>query len=137
MSRTEYRVWDKAAEKMFYFDLKSIQGHGSGAVFDYKTNTDIYLPGESIFESSSCSVMQYTGFDDRKGVRAYESDLYRPWEDDRVYQVIWDETNAAFKLQQVSGKEWPCPMMQIPYSDGGIIGNIHQDSNYTKELANG
>ena len=104
--------------------------YGSLVVYSRsKTTSDIYDPKTSEYIAiDKKTIGQYIGLKDKNGVEAYQDDLYRPWEDGRIYQITYDDQNAAFVLKQVgSGKKWPCNMMMIPYSDGGIIGNIHEN----------
>jgi uncharacterized phage protein (TIGR01671 family) len=79
-------------------------------------------------------LMQFTGLKDKNGREIYEGDLVpciynRDGHTDHIYEVIWYEENAAFRLRRHGNA---CPQLQViqemyDAARNEVIGNIYEN----------
>lgn len=119
----KYQAYDHDNKRMV--DVKAIDWDENGNVVSINYPHGKLYPDKEF--GHRISLRQFTGLKDKQGIEAYQDDIYRPWGDDRIYRIVWDNDNAGFSLLQTNGNKWPCNMMMIPYSEGGIIGNIYEN----------
>lgn len=95
-----------------------------------ETFTLIQAMTDEFILSDDLIYMQYTGLKDKNGKEAYQGDIFRPWEDNRIYQIVWNDDYARFECKQLGGKRWPCEMLMVAYSE--IIDNIMENPELVK-----
>lgn len=130
MREIKFRAWDTIGKNMLTWSEDGPYLIRSQQVDDLLRRYIVQLA--QLLDNSNYIVMQYTGLKDKNGMEAYEDDILRPWEDDRIYQIVWDDDWARFDLKQVAGHRWPAEMVLLPTSE--VIGNIYENP---KLLPNG
>ena len=100
MRELKFRVWDKVKEKMLKPQAIS---------FDTQTSVPFALSvlGGSWELLGKFQLLQWTGLSDDNGVDVFEGDFIKI--SSVIYNVIWNETLAAFELV-----EWIRSLQRVP-----------------------
>lgn len=132
MREIKFRVWDNGIMKKFARIPTYIDSEGNL----YKDNDPYGLDmsgRRSISPMPNCVVMQWTGLHDKNGKEIYEGDIvryYLPGETDQDPEMEFtEEVSFVDGCFVVDGYT---PAYVITDWKGEVIGNIHQDSEFTK-----
>ena len=122
MREIRFRIWD--------MDRKVMLGSQYVIFYDgdfYENYRDL----EDGIVLDNIEVMQYTGLEDRNGVKIFEGDIVKNVRNGISRKVYWDTYCASFHLSKQGKKEsnvdyWSLSNPQWNYE---VIGNIYQNKD--------
>lgn len=133
--RFKFRVFDKNSnnyikEKMFYINE-------FGELFKYeKSKSTVYINAPSPYVMCFCRdnyiLEQCTGLKDKNGKLIYEHDLIKFDDDERIFEVFWDNASYCYRLGDIETK-YVCTLAFVNHYNIEIIGNIHENPELLKE----
>jgi uncharacterized phage protein (TIGR01671 family) len=114
MRTIKFRMWSKEAKKFFY-DPENVY------VCLKWRQTDKDLFNDMVWQ-------QFTGLKDSKGVEIYEGDIVKRLNTEYVYEVVYDEENATYFLQN-KDSEGPLSYYRKVVE---VVGNIFENPELIK-----
>lgn len=126
MRELKFRAWEESENTMY----KCIVGNNGNEDDDFIC--PLIWTGEDWVHSTTCEIMQYTGFKDIKGREIYEGDIL-------AHQDYWwvriEYDRGSFMVRDVDKVRYNNKICNIPIGDFDIskwkiIGNIYENKGF-------
>lgn len=127
MDRFKFRIYIKYSNFMCY-DIKSF------FIDKLKQKITGYFYGNhtKTFKLDDVELMQSTGLKDKNGNLIYEHDLIKFDDDERIFEVFWDNASYCYRLGDIETK-YVCTLAFVNHYNIEVIGNIHENPELLEE----
>lgn len=135
---TKFRAWDKIEKRMIYSDDMEFSASEDMDHDLYELSVFFgWISGEN--SKDNYELMQYTGLLDKSGKEIYEGDLISKENGEIIFEVIFDDKDAAWAAVRITEEDGVPPMVPdewylynaIKYYE--VIGNIFKNSELLKK----
>jgi uncharacterized phage protein (TIGR01671 family) len=121
MREIKFRAWDKKNKVMIYDFSYYCKLGENYAIYDFDTDVDECI-------SDDVELMQFTGLKDKNGKEIYEGDIMRN------SQLLREWTLEKVEFGKILDPDWEeYTYGYFDYTDGEVIGNIHENPELLKE----
>lgn len=127
-NRFDFKAWDTVNEKMLDFNDFMLQGYEEQGWLPHDKEGKLLVTKK---EPNTLIILQFTGRKDRIGQKIYDRNHLKGDYGD-IYEVVYDEAVAAFKLKDVDNpkaplKEWKASSKMV------IVGNSFEGEYFLEE----
>lgn len=84
------------------------------------------------YDKNRFKLMQYTGILDKKGQEIYEKDFIKNTQTEKVYEVVWNGSHAAFELKDMENQYKSLFFANQSFEKYEVIGNIYENPEMLK-----